>query len=142
MGETKKMLIAYDGSQSSKKALLKAKDYLMKNPHTEFEVISVWDVPIRQYEVSMYDDIIKVYKNSAQTIVEEAEGEMTKLNNKQQYSVLQGHPSTTIIDYAKDYDFDLIVIGSRGLGGIQKFFLGSVSYHVVQKAHCSVLVVK
>lgn len=56
--------------------------------------------------------------------------------------LLQGSPAEIILNYAKEQDADVIVIGSRGLGGIREFVLGSVSHNVVQSARIPVLVVK
>ena len=57
-------------------------------------------------------------------------------------AVLEGVPSSAILQYAKEYCCDLIVIGNRGLGPIREWMLGSVSHHVVQQAQIPVLVVK
>lgn len=43
---------------------------------------------------------------------------------------------------ANDQQFDLLVIGSRGLNTLQEMVLGSVSHKVVKRADCPVLVVK
>jgi nucleotide-binding universal stress UspA family protein len=48
----------------------------------------------------------------------------------------------SITDYAKIQDVDLIVLGTRGLGGLNRLLLGSVSNGVVTHARCSVLVVR
>ncbi|MNR36447.1 Stress response protein NhaX [compost metagenome] len=56
--------------------------------------------------------------------------------------LLQGSPAEVILAYAKEHGADVIVIGSRGLGGIREFVLGSVSHNVVQSARIPVLVVK
>jgi nucleotide-binding universal stress UspA family protein len=48
----------------------------------------------------------------------------------------------SITDYAKVQDVDLIVLGTRGLGGFNRLLLGSVSSGVVTHASCSVLVVR
>lgn len=56
--------------------------------------------------------------------------------------LLQGSPAEVILAYAKEHTVDVIVIGSRGLGGIREFVLGSVSHNVVQSARIPVLVVK
>src|SRR5438876_311896 len=43
-----------------------------------------------------------------------------------------------IIDYAKNNNFDVIIIGTTGMGRVQKIFLGSVANYVIHHAHCSV----
>ena len=48
----------------------------------------------------------------------------------------------TITDYAVAEEIDLIVMGTRGMGGFKKMLLGSVSSGVVTHAHCAVLVVR
>lgn len=58
------------------------------------------------------------------------------------YNVEVGHPSEKIIAVSKDYDVNLIVIGSRGLSGIAEFFMGSVSSKVSQYAQVPVLIAK
>lgn len=47
-----------------------------------------------------------------------------------------------VLRYAKDNEVDLIVCGTRGLGGIKSFFLGSVSHKLLEEAACPCLVVK
>lgn len=54
----------------------------------------------------------------------------------------QGQPAEVIIDIANQEQADLIVVGSRGLTGIQRFLLGSVSSRVSEHAHCSVMIVR
>ncbi len=53
-----------------------------------------------------------------------------------------GDSATEIIDFAAKNKFDLIVIGTRGLGSVKEVFLGSVSHAVVHKSKIPVLVVK
>jgi nucleotide-binding universal stress UspA family protein len=53
-----------------------------------------------------------------------------------------GQPVEEIINAAKTEKVDLIVVGSRGLGGFQRLMVGSVSDGVVHHAHCPVLVVR
>jgi nucleotide-binding universal stress UspA family protein len=47
-----------------------------------------------------------------------------------------------IIEYANEWKIDLIVLGTRGLTGFRKMLLGSVSASVLEKARCSVLIVR
>ena len=53
-----------------------------------------------------------------------------------------GHPAESIVNVATEGRYNLIVIGSRGLGGLKSFFLGSVSDRVAHLAHCPVLIVR
>ncbi len=56
-------------------------------------------------------------------------------------SILGSNPSRALVETARNEDFNLIV-GSRGLGSVTSFLLGSVSRKVVSDASCDVLVVK
>lgn len=55
--------------------------------------------------------------------------------------VRRGHPSTEILEYARESDVDMIVIASHD-PGLVDYLLGSVAARVVRHAHCSVLVVR
>ena len=56
--------------------------------------------------------------------------------------VEEGDPRTEILAYADDNAIDVIVMGTRGLSGIDRFLLGSVAEHVMRNADCSVLVTR
>jgi nucleotide-binding universal stress UspA family protein len=53
-----------------------------------------------------------------------------------------GHAGETIVRYAENGRYDLIVMGSRGLGGFQRLMLGSASNYVAYHANCPVLIVR
>lgn len=53
-----------------------------------------------------------------------------------------GTPASVILSMAQNQSVDLIIMGSRGLGGIQEHVLGSVSYRIVTHAPCPVLLIK
>lgn len=56
--------------------------------------------------------------------------------------VRTGDPSSEIVDEAREWSADLIVLGSHGYTGIKRLFLGSVALSVVGHAPCSVEVVR
>ena len=55
---------------------------------------------------------------------------------------LFGDPGTILLDEAKLWGADLIVLGSHGLHGFERMLLGSVSESVAMHAHCSVEVIR
>lgn len=57
-------------------------------------------------------------------------------------TILGSNPARALVDTAKHENFDLIVVGSRGLGSAAAFLLGSISKKVVSESPCDVLVVK
>ena len=57
-------------------------------------------------------------------------------------SVRVGTTVSIIIDYAKEHQIDLIVVGTVGRTGLSHLLLGSVAESVVRKAHCPVLTVR
>ena len=56
--------------------------------------------------------------------------------------MIEGDPSERIINYAKDHDVDIIVIGSRGLGTFKGLLLGSVSNKVSHRADRTCVIVR
>ncbi len=57
-------------------------------------------------------------------------------------AILGSNPARALVDTAKNEKFDLIVVGSRGLGSAASFLLGSISKKVAVDAPCDVFVVK
>jgi nucleotide-binding universal stress UspA family protein len=56
--------------------------------------------------------------------------------------ILEGNPAEEIIDFAEKNDIDLVVMGTHGITGIQRFLLGSVVENVVRHSKNAVLVVR
>jgi nucleotide-binding universal stress UspA family protein len=122
-----KILVGIDGSDHSKAALIEAIN-VAKNFSGSLKVITV-------YKLGMDKEAEKVLKEAEQYLKKE------KINYNLS-SILGSNPSRALVNIAKHENFDLIVVGSRGLGSAASFLLGSVSKQVVSKAHCDVLVVK
>jgi nucleotide-binding universal stress UspA family protein len=55
---------------------------------------------------------------------------------------LKGNPAEQILDFASKHDIDMIVVGTLGKSGIERFSMGSVSEKVVRHAKVPVLVVR
>ena len=56
--------------------------------------------------------------------------------------LVRGRPDREVVHLSEDIDAGLIVMGSRGLGGVRRALMGSVSDSVVRHAHCPVLIVR
>ncbi|HET7627589.1 MAG TPA: universal stress protein [Bacillales bacterium] len=74
--------------------------------------------------------------------LKEAKAELEGTAISYETHVLNGEPADEIVDFAVAHENDLIVVGNRGLSGLKKLVLGSVSKKIVSRAHCPVLVVK
>ncbi len=72
------------------------------------------------------------------------EGRVTAVQGKVaiEAAVAEGRPSEKIVEYARDHNVDLIVMGTQGRGPVAQFFLGSVADNVVRSAECPVLTIR
>lgn len=77
-----------------------------------------------------------------QQVEKQLQSYQTDLPGDSTLEIVTGDPAAEIIRLAHIHQADLIVIGSRGLTGLQRILEGSVSSQVVAEAPCSVLVVK
>ena len=73
-----------------------------------------------------------------QSLTEEA----TQAGVKTEFKQTLGYPGRNICEEAQTWSAELILVGSRGLTGVQEMFLGSVSNYVTHHAPCSVLIVR
>lgn len=137
-----KILLAYDGSDASNKALLKAAELTKTSPSSKLEVITAFDFPRIFLGAPIPASVNKEYYDLAEQTTDEAKKRLADQGVDAKVELIQGSPAEVILDYANENGFDVIVIGSRGLGGIREFVLGSVSHNVVQHARIPVLVVK
>ncbi len=146
-----KILLATDGSEFSKAAT----DEIASRPfppNTELRIISIYESPsLYRYSPLPMGDLENYYREAALTekeaakeIVEEAAELIGKKNKTLSIStaVLEGTPKQTILEDAEVFNADLIVVGSHGRGGIERFLLGSVSQSVALHAKCSVEIVR
>ena len=146
----KKILIPFDGSEYSKKAILFAADVAQQNNSELFlvHVVKDKDIPpeILEYVKSekINGGIGKVSaKLISEGIMKAAQKQIQEMGLKIAKSmVFRGDPAEEIIQFAKNNDIDMIVIGSRGLGQIKGLLLGSVSSKVCHLAECTCVTVK
>jgi nucleotide-binding universal stress UspA family protein len=150
----KKILVPIDGSKLASDALLHALD-LAKTQESEVEILHVMsvteDLPREQKTLGKKDSPPEWVKDYVTRIRENDERMLDDALKRSKALVpgatitsklLLGRAWEVIIQEAEKGGFDLIVIGSRGLGGIKELVLGSVSHEVVEKSKVPVLVVK
>ncbi len=150
----KKILLAVDGSASSSRASQVALD-LAEKLKSEVIVIYAIGAPVSPYMVTVpsiglpspsqteieayYASSRKAALNIVSNVVSDGEERHVPVKSEIREAVA---PVEAIVNYANDHKIDLIVIGTRGLGGFKKLLLGSVSSGVVSHAPCPVLVVR
>lgn len=150
----KKILVAIDGSEHADKALNFALD-LAERYSAAITLINVFQAPMFSYPIVGYlaeppyypvtwEDFFKEIKASHEKILSKALKRAKELKPDLKISTVlkEGRPADEIVKTAKEENFDLIVMGHRGLGRVKEFFLGSVSDRVADEAHCPVLIVK
>lgn len=141
-----KILVAIDGSEMSIKAL----DFgvsLAQKFDSEIEVISVleefklpfaaeyslWSAESRAIRIKeIMSGLDAAIKN-----VSEKYGELDI-----QVRLEEGRPAQVIVETAKNENFELIIVGSRGMNRLEGWVLGSVSREIVEDSQIPVLVIK
>jgi nucleotide-binding universal stress UspA family protein len=138
----KKIVVPFDNSELSKKALETAITLAKYEENIELDVIMVVDTVNTFYYYGQGDPVRETAIEEAKEALNEVEQKLKDLPNKTKTLLIEGHPASTIVDFVKESNADLVVMGSRGLSGLKEVFLGSVSHHVVQKSNCPVYIVK
>lgn len=143
-----KILLPVDGSEPAMRALRVGADVAGRYG-SEVAVMCVYRhhgpleaslSMVRPYEPGSPDRALNEYANN---VVVDAARELAAHGFKDVKQVVRRGPvARTIVKYAKDNGFSLIVLGSRGLGDVEGFLLGSVSHKVTSLADCPCLTVK
>lgn len=142
-----KVIVAVDGSECS----LNAIDFILERPwrdKDEILVLTVMEtVPVdfglghlpseeMRYDNELYEECSKIASRAEQKI----KSKLKKL--KIEHEVPKGFIAEEICKKATQYNADLIIIGSHGRKGVEKFFLGSVAEEVLKSAPCSVEIIR
>jgi nucleotide-binding universal stress UspA family protein len=133
-----KILLATDGSESTRQATEAAADLAGKSG-SELHVVHVWhDVPgfahgfvkreLRRQGQETLDEQVKKIEESGGTVT--------------QAHLRGGRTSNEIIESSEELGVGLLIVGTRGLGGVQRILIGSHSEEIVHRARLPVLVVR
>jgi nucleotide-binding universal stress UspA family protein len=89
-----------------------------------------------------FEMVWKALRGQAKDLVEKAAAKLREAKFEVSTELVEGDPKSKILDAAKEWHADMIVLGSHGRSGISRFLLGSVSQDVVRHAHCSVEIIR
>jgi nucleotide-binding universal stress UspA family protein len=141
-----KILLATDGSEEASLAARTAVD-LADKTGSELHVAFI----LRTQDASEYDPMgfntEKAHEEEIKQMGQRLLGEQVRQVEEAGGTVAGAHlrmarPDRGILAIGEDVGTGLIVLGSRGLGGVKRALMGSVSDSVVRYAHCSVMVVR
>jgi nucleotide-binding universal stress UspA family protein len=138
----KKILLAYDGSQGADRALAAGIE-LAKLHGAELTALAVEERLPRfsgtidevQEEKEFAND---QYGRLLAAARDRAKGDGLELKTLMR----PGHPAQTIVEVAREGNFDLVLVGHSGLSGVWAAFLGTTAEKVSRHAPCSVLIVR
>ncbi len=146
-----KILIATDGSDYSKAAVEECCRLLIRPENTEVMIVSAYEdaYPIMaepfaisaEYYQKLDDAVSEMASNFVADAKKMVSDAFPSVEFPIETEVLRGPPDQQIIEKAKAWNADIIVVGSHGRGFWGRL-LGSVSTGVVHHAECSVLVVR
>jgi nucleotide-binding universal stress UspA family protein len=136
----KKILVAYDGSKESEKAYILALDMACKYS-AQIIVLSVARPSEPPVAVEM-EAILEAATDYFQEQFKELKAKAAALGLEPRFEIRAGHPAEQIVHSANEERAEMIVMGHRGGGLMQKFLLGSVARRVMIYAHCTVVVVR
>jgi nucleotide-binding universal stress UspA family protein len=137
-----KILIATDGSEYTKNAV----DYgidLAKNTGAKLFTIYVIDtaafasIPMDAAWESMYELLKQEGDVAIKYVTDKAKAEGLEVEG----NLIEGHPADEIIKYSENNSISLIIMGTLGKSGLDRFLLGSVAEKVVRNSKIPVLVV-
>jgi nucleotide-binding universal stress UspA family protein len=135
------ILLATDGSREAELARATAID-LANSTNSELHVVTV--VPGYSYDVRN-PEVVERLREQAEDILNAQAAKIEQEGGnvaEKHLRITERYRAQQIVQCAEDIGAGLIVMGSRGLGGVRRALMGSVSDSVVRHAHCPVLVVR
>lgn len=135
----KKILVALDGSKNSYRGLDMG-IYLARQCDTKLTGIYVIsNIPKKEYDMDYPEKPLLI---AAEDILETAKIRCARNGVLFEKKIDFGDPGSKITAFAKALDFDIIVIGVRGISNIKEVLLGSVSNHVLHKSTIPVMMIR
>lgn len=136
-----KILVPLDGSEHSLHALENAIQ-IAKRFNGEITLIHMYAITVFKLTPSQITDYVLKLRKAGENILDEGEKKVYAEGVPVETHLEEGHVVEGIVKAAKDGNFDLIVMGARGISKLKEFLLGSISHGVTLHAPCPVLIVK
>lgn len=140
-GEYKSILVPFDGSEFSKKALERACE-LSKVDSAEITALYVIPRYEEMIEFLRTESIERAMTEEAERILDRARAIASQKGVTIATTIKEGHAGDRIIEIADTLKNDLIVIGTYGWRGVSKAIMGSTTERVIMNASCPVLTVR
>ncbi len=136
-----KILVVTDGSENSARGLAEAKKHM---EHSDARVTILTVIEDLEYAKLGYGPMFmdNLSENQGEVILENSLNFFDDIKDRVNTKMRRGNPADEILKEAEEGDYELIVMGSRGLGTFSKALLGSVSKKVLNHAQTNVLIVK
>jgi nucleotide-binding universal stress UspA family protein len=137
--EFKKILVGIDGSENSKRAALVAANLaeLFKGTVTLVSVVKPGEYSLAVEDKAFLENLKEFHMDLVEAASDDIKREGIAIETK----IELGTPWKELTRLAHDGQYDLIVVGSRGVGQVAEFLIGSNSTRVVQHSSIPVLVV-
>ncbi len=136
----KKILVPLDGSPNSFRGL-DAAIQMARESHATITGLYVLGI-VKPQMNEQITPLEKMFLERAQSIMKKAKSRAAQKGILFLDRISYGDDGKRIVDIAKRKNFDLIVIGTRGMGSAKELFLGSTSSYVIHKSKKPVLIVK
>ena len=138
-----KILVPVDGSDISYRALDSAL-FLSERLASKITAIHVIEKVPTVYIQSqkVLDELLETHKNESQKILDECSSIATKKGNAINTTLLEGNPASTILEFSQMEKYEVIIIGSLGMGHFKELILGSVSSKILHHSSCPVLLIR
>jgi nucleotide-binding universal stress UspA family protein len=133
------VVVGVDGSESSMAAHRVAVEDA-KTRSAKLRIVVAWHIPLAVYTDGLPPptEITSDMQEAAKDIAQQAEAAVPA-GIDFETKLCEGQPANVLIEESEGAE--VLVVGSRGLGGLARFVLGSVSQHVSDHATCPVVVV-
>jgi nucleotide-binding universal stress UspA family protein len=136
------VLVAIDVAESSAKQVISSIEELRLDARSKVVLSHVVATNQSEVEVIVDRSSADLERSPYAQIEQQLQLYQQGLDCSSEVEIVMGDPAEEILRLAKIHHADLIVLGSRGLTGMKRILLGSVSSQIVEDAPCSVLVVK